>query len=447
MEDRMQYTNDEERLVAEQAVLNYRELREVMKNAPHGKGMAVLEQAVRDKGFAQMRQTLGLLASAQDETLKKNGVNSRPCTCGASAYFKGGTKKTLLTVVGEVEVRRRYYSCRKCHANDTPFDAWSGLGAGMATPAARRMLALAGMSFSFDVAADRLAELCLLKVSNDTIRRVSEEEGQAAQEFLAQSDVPAQAFAKGQGEVEFYTDGVTVNTTEGWRDLRLSVFDKREAGAPATPAQWAKRVLPPPSVRVAWASMAACEQQGQAWQRQTAQLGISADEPLSVLADGAKWIWDQARQCWRQAQWVLDVFHVSEHIHDCGKALYGESGGQARLWSEAQVQSLIENGPVQYLQDLQADAARHHEPAKLKALAALRGYLTPHVDSMWYKQRLADGRPIGSGLIEGANKTIVSNRLKLNSARWTPDHAEHISALRCLDYSGLWADFWRQRAA
>ena len=67
----MHYANDEERLVAEQAVLNYRELKGVMKKAPHGKGMAVLEQAVREKGFEQMRKTLSLLASAHDEAQKK----------------------------------------------------------------------------------------------------------------------------------------------------------------------------------------------------------------------------------------------------------------------------------------------------------------------------------------------------------------------------------------
>jgi hypothetical protein len=350
-------------------------------------------------------------------------------------------------VVGEVQVSRRYYSCRKCHENQTPFDGWSGLDAGMTTPAARRMLSLAGMSFSFDTASDRLAELCLLKVSNDTIRRVSEAEGQAAQQFLASSAAPAQAFAHAQGEVEFYTDGVTVNTTGGWRDLRLNVFDKREAGAATSPQQWVHRVLPTPTVRIAWASMEPCDQQGLAWKRQSEQLGVIDDEHLSVLADGAKWIWDQARQCWKGAQWVLDVFHVSEHIHDCGKALFGQKGPQARSWSEAQVQSLIEHGPVRYLQDLKDFTATHTDGVKLKALESLLNYLTPNLDSMGYKQRLAEGRPIGSGLIEGANKTIVSNRLKLNSARWTPEHAEHITALRCLDYSRLWDQFWNQRAA
>jgi hypothetical protein len=372
-------------------------------------------------------------------------VNSQPCSCGGSAYFKGCPKKTLLTVVGEVEIRRRYYSCRKCRENQTPFDLWSGLGVGMTTPAARRMLSLAGMSFSFDTAADRLAELCLLKVSNDTIRRVSEQEGKAAAEFLGASDAPAKMFAKGKGDTEFYSDGVSVNTTQGWRDLRMNVLGKREAGEPATPDNWADRVLPPPTARIAWASMAACEQQGLTWKSQSEKLGVVDDEHLSVLADGARWIWDQAGQCWKNAQWVLDVFHVSEHIHDCGKAVHTACGPQARLWSEAQVQSLIEDGPVKYLADLKAFLALHTDPAKVKALESLVNYLTPNLDSMWYKQRLADGRPIGSGLIEGANKTIVSNRLKLNSARWTPENAEHITALRCLDYSNLWDQFWLEK--
>jgi hypothetical protein len=76
MEDHMDYQNDEERLVAEQAVLNYRELKRVMKTAPHGKGMAVMEQAVRERGFEQMRQTLSLLVNAHDEAQKKGSIAS-----------------------------------------------------------------------------------------------------------------------------------------------------------------------------------------------------------------------------------------------------------------------------------------------------------------------------------------------------------------------------------
>ncbi len=79
----MQYESDEERLVAEQAALHYRELKQVMKTAPFGKGMAVMEQAVREKGFEQMRQALSLLANAHDEAQKKGSTASRASAAAA----------------------------------------------------------------------------------------------------------------------------------------------------------------------------------------------------------------------------------------------------------------------------------------------------------------------------------------------------------------------------
>src|SRR5688572_30472418 len=86
-----------------------------------------------------------------------------------------------------------------------PLDRWSGLMSGMSTPTARRMLSLAGMSWSFDTASDHLHELCLLKVSNDTIRQVSEAEGEAARQWIARSARPAETFKKACGDQEFYT--------------------------------------------------------------------------------------------------------------------------------------------------------------------------------------------------------------------------------------------------
>jgi len=41
-EDRMEYANDEERLIAEQAVRNFRELMAVIKTVRHGRGMCAL---------------------------------------------------------------------------------------------------------------------------------------------------------------------------------------------------------------------------------------------------------------------------------------------------------------------------------------------------------------------------------------------------------------------
>jgi len=59
-----------------------------------------------------------------------------------------------------------------------------------------------------------------------------------------------------------------------------------------------------------------------------------------------------------------------------------------------------------------------------------------------YRRRLAEGLPIGSGLVEGTCKNVVGKRLKLNSARWRVRRAEHMAALRCLHYSKLWEPYW-----
>lgn len=325
-----------------------------------------------------------------------------------------------------------------------PLDEWAGLDRGQTTPQAKCLLCLAAASWSFDVAAQRLWEMCLIRVSNDTVRRVAAQEGKAAGQWLESSPAAGTQFQKAEGHVEFYSDGTKFNTTAGWREIRLSIFAKREAGEPATPEQWKDRVLPSPAARVALAAVAACEEQGRLWKKLSALLGIADDDELSVLADGARWIWDQARQCWIKAQWVVDVFHVSEHVHACGKALFASQEPQARDWSDQQLLELIRHGAPNRLAAWRQLLEQQAPGPAREALEGLIGYVRENQDSLWYAQRLAAGLPIGSGLIEGGCKTIIGNRLKLNSARWTVPHAQAIATLRCLQYNGLWDTYWER---
>jgi hypothetical protein len=252
--------------------------------------------------------------------------------------------------------------------------------------------------------------------------------------------------AKAKGEMEFSTDGVKINTTQGWMEMRLNVLAKRESAAPAQPAQWNDRVLPEPSARLAWCAIAPCQKVGASWTKMFKHAGGNRQTKLSVIADGAKWIWDQARQRLPggNTQWVVDIYHVSQHIHDCGKALFGE-GQAARQWAEQQRLELIEQGGPRFIQSLGHARAAAPSPAAQDALQRLENYLSDNRDSLWYGKRLAQGRPIGSGLIEGGCKTIIGQRLKRNSARWRPRRAENIAALRCLQYSNCWDPYWENQ--
>ncbi len=358
----------------------------------------------------------------------------------------------MLTSLGHVTVGRRYYACRSCRAKAVPWDVWAGVPDGhRLTTQARRVVTVAGTSWSFDQASARLEELCLLKVSNDVIRAVCNEEGEAARKWMNESPEPAAAMAKAKGDVEFYTDGVKVNTVDGWREMRLSVFAKREAGEPATPAQWKDRVLPGPTARVATCAIAPSHCIGSSWRRMLGRLGLADSPQLSVLADGAKWIWDEAAKRFKfvaDVEWCVDVFHVSEHLHACAARMFGPQTPGARLWAATRIERLMEAQGPAFIEQLHAErAAAANDAGRVEALQVLIGYLSANRDSLWYRTRLARGKPIGSGLIEGACKNTIGARLKINNPRWRVRRAERMGTLRCLQYSDLWNAYWLSKTA
>ena len=330
-----------------------------------------------------------------------------------------------------------------------PWDRWAGVDKRHLSPDARRMLTLAGMTWPFDLAAKRLKELCHLQTSDDTIERVCQEEGQRAAGFIKQADAPARAFAAADGHAEFYSDGVKVNTVDGWREMRLSVFARREAGQAVGPDQWKERILPEPTARVAWCAIGPSHCVGSTWQQMAKHLGLEGRGKLSVLADGARWIWDEAAKRFKfivNVDWCVDVFHVSEHLHACAKAIFGE-GPAARQWADQRLGQLIELEGPRFIERLQEESGTLDDESSRQALAKLCGYLEENRDGLWYRTRLEQGLAIGSGLIEGACKTAIGARLKINSARWRVRRCERIGALRCLDYSGQWDNFWVADAA
>jgi hypothetical protein len=369
------------------------------------------------------------------------------CSCGKKASFRYVASKQLVTTVGVMEVGRRYYACRSCKATYRPWDVWAGVGERQLTEHARKMVTIVGTAFSFETAAARLGDLCQIKLSNDTVRRVCDEEGERARKWLNESSDPVDAIRWASGHHEFYSDGSSVNTTEGWREMRLSVVARREAGAPVKPGDWSDRVLPEPSAKLAICAIANCRRVGASWQRLSQRLGLNRCDDLSMIADGAKWIWDQARQrLSKQAEWCVDIFHVSQHLHECGKTLRGE-GAAAQAWAQEHLDHLLEHAGVALIERLQRERDEQIEPAHRNAIERLLGYLNDNRDSLWYPDRLARGLPIGSGLIEGGCKNTIGARLKINSARWRVKRAERMGALRCLEYSGQTNAYWHSRAA
>ena len=293
-------------------------------------------------------------------------------------------------------------------------------------------MCLAGASWSFDRAAANLTEFCGLTVCDNTIRAVCHTHGGALRGGQRDAPAAARAFRDAGGDVEFQTDGTSVNTTGGWREMRLSIFAKRHRAGPAAgPPDWRQRDLPAPHVRVVQAAIRTGDQLGPGWWRMAGRLGIKDPGAVTVLADGARWIWTQVADHLPGAAGVLDIFHACEHLWDAAHRQFGEGTAAARAWVEARRQALLQAGAAGLLADLPA-----------VGWEVLRSYFEPHVEHTGYAARLALGQSIGSGLVEGACKQVVGRRLKQTGARWTVRRAERMATLCAVLASDQWATYW-----
>ena len=221
-------------------------------------------------------------------------------------------------------------------------DGFLGLE-GYLTRQATRLVCLLGGRNSFAVAEHLLAECCGWKISDERARQACEAESKRIAGFRENSPAVAEVFAEAAGDVEFQTDAAKVNTTGGWRDMKIGIFARRERGKPATPAEWDKRHLPAPTTRVAFAAIEAIDDFAPRWAEWGARLKIEDLTTSTVLGDGAEWIWNAAPRQFGGCHQVLDIYHAAEHIATAAKRLHGE-GAAAKEWLDSGRQRLLSDG-------------------------------------------------------------------------------------------------------
>ncbi len=159
-----------------------------------------------------------------------------------------------MTALGAVVLWRTYFSCNACGFGGYSADRVLGLE-GFLTRQATRLICLLGGQNSFAVTERLLRECCGWTISDERIRQACQAESPLIAGFRADSPAIAKVFADAPGDVEFQTDAAKVNTTGGWRDMKIGIFARRERGEPSTAADWDKRHLPAPATRVAFAAI------------------------------------------------------------------------------------------------------------------------------------------------------------------------------------------------
>ena len=342
-----------------------------------------------------------------------------------------------MTALGRIRLTRQYAAL----AGDGAFPADSVLGVeGYVTIAAQRMAVLAGARDSFARAEVMLRELAGWELDDEVIRQLTH----ATADRLSASRADrtdGERFAKAEGVVEVQIDAGKVNATTGWRDIKLCVIGKRKPGEAATPRQWSDRVLPPPTIRAVVANVEEARDFAARVRAETDRLKVTAANDVAALGDGAGWIWNLAADVLPQAAGVLDVYHAIEHIGTAVRAIWGETA-EATARRQAGVLAAVTDGKVgirRWIADAFGELPTGSSGDELRDLAS---YLGSHPTRLGYARRLASGRSIGSGLIEGSVKQLVNRRMKLTGARWRVEHVGPLVELAAVVDTPDWHDFW-----
>jgi hypothetical protein len=165
-----------------------------------------------------------------------------------------------------------------------------------------------------------------------------------------------------------------------------------------------------------------------------------------VAADGAEWIWRQAAVQFPGAEGVLDLYHALEHVAATATTLFGEGTGTAEGWLATGRRRLVADGWAglcRWVGDVRAACAEAGRgAAAIGATEELLGYFAKHAGRLDYAGRLAAGRTVGSGAVEGAIKQTVGKRLKQTGARWRLANAVRMATLCSTALAEDWDAYW-----
>ena len=167
--------------------------------------------------------------------------------------------------------------------------------------------------------------------------------------------------------------------------------------------------------------------------------GVENARAVAAISDGADWEQSFVDYHCPNAVRILDFPHASEHINQVGQFLHGEGTPQARQWLEERLHRLKQAGPEELLAELHELNQQHPEAAPVSGNLA---YLQKRQAHMQYPQFLAQGWPIGSGIVESGNKLVVEARLKGSGMHWADSHVDPMLAIRNILCSDRWKEEW-----
>ena len=141
---------------------------------------------------------------------------------------------------------------------------------------------------------------------------------------------------------------------------------------------------------------------------------------------------------------ILDIIHVCEYLWKASLCFHTEGDPAREHWVQERLLRILNGRSSQVAAGMTRSATmRRLEEKDRKSVDACAYYLINHADYLHYDRYLAAGLPIATGVIEGACRYLVKDRMDITGARWRLRSAEAVLRLRALRKSGDFEEYWK----
>ncbi len=184
---------------------------------------------------------------------------------------------------------------------------------------------------------------------------------------------------------------------------------------------------------------------------QVQQRNPTGERPVAVLIDGQDALWKAA---WRfipdtdstEVTEILDLLHATSSVWEAARLLYPNDRGAAERFAKRHIKQLLEGHVGALLRALRRRIRTHELRGKrLRDMERICTYFANNGHRMAYDQYLAQGFPIATGVIEGACRCVVKDRMERSGMRWCLAGAQVMLGLRSIHLSDLWDPFMEFR--
>ncbi len=172
------------------------------------------------------------------------------------------------------------------------------------------------------------------------------------------------------------------------------------------------------------------------------------EKSMPCVMDGQEALWAALPKYFPNLELIpiLDIIHACSYVWDATHLFYKKGTPQAVSFAKDRILRLLKGEVDGVIRGLRWKGTYELLPKKpLEELERVCGYFENNRHRMAYDEYLAAGYPIASGVIEGACRNVIVDRMEHSGMRWVLDGAHAMLGLRCIKLSGAWDEFTRFR--